>query len=92
MDDAFEKLLLNLRGIWPQGNWDWANRENLISKYVDPRGGVWDCGPEKSAPCGCKFEAESNSQRNWLYCPAHKESGVLVISLGTNQIYWLTLK
>lgn len=91
--EKFEEILDGIRGVWPQGQWGWKHRENLIKKYVDPNGGIWDFSTEKSvAPCGCKFEVESNSQRNWFYCPAHKENGILVVAFDNNGVYWLPVE
>lgn len=91
--EKFEEILNGIRSIWSQGQWDWRHRENLISKYVDPRGGVWTVGGENSiGPCGCKLEVGSNNQREWFYCPGHKENGILVVAFDNNGIYWLPVE
>jgi hypothetical protein len=90
---GFEKLLNDLSAIYPLGHFDWVNRENQVRNYVDPQGGVWFIGSGKPVgPCGCKLEVGSNSQRSWYFCPNHKECGVLIISLASNNVYWLKTK
>lgn len=59
-----------------------------IFTFVDAEGGSWNL-KDLVGPCGGKIESRGNAFRQYWYCAAHEDEGVIINLYFNNSWCWL---